>query len=106
MTKTLLFAGEGSGGQPIFHAYDKATGADIWQTPMPGPQTSLPMTYVHQGRQYVRGRRARQRDGGFWRAADGVRAAASRAGRWRARGPWPRRGRRRELAASGRRAQG
>jgi quinoprotein glucose dehydrogenase len=53
VTKTLLFAGEGSGGQAVFHAYDKATGADIWQTAIPGPQTSLPMTYVHQGRQYV-----------------------------------------------------
>jgi quinoprotein glucose dehydrogenase len=53
VTKTLLFAGEGSGGHPIFHAYDKSTGADVWQTPMPGVQTSLPMTYVHQGRQYV-----------------------------------------------------
>ena len=53
VTKTLLFGGEGSGGQPVFHAYDKATGADIWQTPIPGQQTSLPMTYVHQGRQYV-----------------------------------------------------
>lgn len=53
VTKNLLFAGEGSGGQAVFHAYDKATGAEIWQTPLPGPQTSLPMTYVHQGRQYV-----------------------------------------------------
>jgi len=53
VTRTLLFAGEGSGGQAVFHAYDKATGADIWQTAIPGPQTSLPMTYVHQGRQYV-----------------------------------------------------
>jgi quinoprotein glucose dehydrogenase len=53
VTRTLLFAGEGSGGQAVFHAYDKATGADIWQTTIPGPQTSLPMTYLHQGRQYV-----------------------------------------------------
>jgi quinoprotein glucose dehydrogenase len=53
VTKTLLFAGEGAGGQAFFHAYDKATGAEIWQTPIPGPQTSLPMTYIHQGRQYV-----------------------------------------------------
>ena len=53
VTKTLLFAGEGSGGQPVFHAYDKATGADVWQTAIPGAQTSLPMTYVHDGRQYV-----------------------------------------------------
>ncbi|HEU4690914.1 MAG TPA: PQQ-binding-like beta-propeller repeat protein [Vicinamibacterales bacterium] len=53
VTKTMLFAGEGAGGQPFFHAYDKATGAEIWQTPIPGPQTSLPMTYLHQGRQFV-----------------------------------------------------
>jgi quinoprotein glucose dehydrogenase len=53
VTKTLLFAGEGSGGAPIFHAYDKATGADVWQTPMPGPQVSLPMSYLHNGRQYI-----------------------------------------------------
>ncbi len=53
VTKTMLFAGEGAGGQAFFHAYDKATGAEIWQTPIPGPQTSLPMTYLHQGRQFV-----------------------------------------------------
>jgi quinoprotein glucose dehydrogenase len=53
VTKTLLFAGEGSGGQAVFHAYDKATGADVWQTAIPGPQVSLPMTYLHQGRQFV-----------------------------------------------------
>jgi quinoprotein glucose dehydrogenase len=53
VTKTLLFAGEGAGGQAVFHAYDKTTGAEIWQTPLPGPQSSLPMTYLHRGRQYV-----------------------------------------------------
>ena len=53
VTKTLLFAGEGAGGQAFFHAYDKATGAEIWQTAIPGSQTSLPMTYMHQGRQFV-----------------------------------------------------
>ena len=53
VTKTLLLAGEGSNGQPIFHAYDKATGQEIWQTALPGPQVSLPMTYMHQGRQFV-----------------------------------------------------
>jgi quinoprotein glucose dehydrogenase len=53
VTKTLLIAGEGPGGQAILHAYDKATGADIWQAPLPGPQVSLPMTYMHQGRQFI-----------------------------------------------------
>jgi quinoprotein glucose dehydrogenase len=53
VTKTLLIAGEGANGQAVFHAYDKATGAEIFQTPMPGPQVSLPMTYMHQGRQFI-----------------------------------------------------
>ena len=53
VTKTLLFAGEGSGGMAVFHAYDKATGEEVWQTPLPGPQVSLPMTYMHNGRQFV-----------------------------------------------------
>ena len=45
---------EGAGGQPVFHAYDKKTGQNVWEAPMPaGPQTGLPMTYMHQGRQYV-----------------------------------------------------
>ena len=53
MTKTLFLAGEGPAGQAVFHAYDKTTGAEIWQTPLPGPQVSLPMTYAHNGRQFV-----------------------------------------------------
>ena len=53
VTKTLLFAPEGPNGQPVFHVYDKATGEEIWQTALPGPQVSLPMTYLHNGRQFV-----------------------------------------------------
>ena len=54
VTKTLLFAGEGSGGQPIFHAYDKRTGERLWDGAIPGgSQSGLPMTYLHNGRQYV-----------------------------------------------------
>jgi quinoprotein glucose dehydrogenase len=53
VTRTLLFAGEGPGGQAVFHAYDKATGDEIWQVALPGPQTSLPMTYMHRGRQFI-----------------------------------------------------
>ena len=54
VTKNFLFATEGSGGQPILHAYDKKTGANIWQAPMPaGPATGIPMTYMYQGKQYI-----------------------------------------------------
>ena len=54
VTKTFVFAGEGAGGQAIFHAYDKKTGENVWQAPLPaGPQTGLPMTYMYRGNQYV-----------------------------------------------------
>jgi len=54
VTRTLLFAGEGWGGQPMFRAYDKATGQIIWESQIPaGTQASLPMTYMHQGRQFI-----------------------------------------------------
>jgi quinoprotein glucose dehydrogenase len=53
VTKTLLIAGEGSGGHPLLHAYDKKTGANIAEIPMPGTQTGLPMTYVYQNRQFI-----------------------------------------------------
>lgn len=52
-TRTLLFAGEGPGGHPVFRALDKATGAEVHRMTLPGPQTSLPMTYLYQGRQYI-----------------------------------------------------
>jgi quinoprotein glucose dehydrogenase len=53
VTKTLLFAGEGWGGQPMFRALDKKTGAILWETKLPGMQTGLPMTYMAAGRQYI-----------------------------------------------------
>jgi quinoprotein glucose dehydrogenase len=54
VTKNFLIATEGSGGQAILHAYDKKTGAGVWQAPMPaGPGTGIPMTYMYQGKQYI-----------------------------------------------------
>jgi quinoprotein glucose dehydrogenase len=54
VTRNFLIATEGSGGQAILHAYDKRTGAEIWQSPMPaGPASGIPMAYVHQGRPYI-----------------------------------------------------
>jgi quinoprotein glucose dehydrogenase len=54
VTKTLLFAGEGRGGLPMFRAHDKRTGEILWETRIPvGAQTGLPMTYMHDGRQFI-----------------------------------------------------
>src|SRR5262245_10087922 len=64
LTKTLLFLGEGSNavsGTPqtdwgwgrMFRAYDKATGAVIWETTLPSGTTGGPMTYMLKGKQYI-----------------------------------------------------
>ena len=55
VTKTLLFAGSGyNDGPAAFRAYDKKTGALVWEMPTaPGPPTGVPMTYMHRGKQYV-----------------------------------------------------
>lgn len=53
VTRTLLFAGEGASGDPILRALDKATGETIAEIELPGSQTGLPMTYSHDGRQYI-----------------------------------------------------
>ncbi len=52
-TKTLLFAGEGQGGNPIFRAHDKSSGEILAEIDLPASQTGLPMTYAHQGKQYI-----------------------------------------------------
>lgn len=69
VTKTLLFIAQGGGplGPPPpgsaaaappetrkLRAFDKQTGRELWavEPPIPGAMAS-PMTYVHQGRQYV-----------------------------------------------------
>jgi quinoprotein glucose dehydrogenase len=61
VTKTLLIAGEGGvfttpNGQrgAMLRAYDKATGVEVGNgIYMPGAQTSTPMTYMLEGKQYV-----------------------------------------------------
>jgi quinoprotein glucose dehydrogenase len=74
VTKTLLFVGEGdpimsslgsrlrpempaslapgAGGRK-FRAYNKATGAMLWETELPAGTTGAPMTYMFEGKQYV-----------------------------------------------------
>jgi len=62
VTRTLLFLGEGSnvnGGIPdgmwgkTFRAYDKATGRIVWEKELPSATTGGPMTYMHDGKQYI-----------------------------------------------------
>jgi quinoprotein glucose dehydrogenase len=53
LTKTLLFTGEGPGGKPVLRAHDKATGEILAEIALPGSQTGTPMTFVHDGRQYI-----------------------------------------------------
>jgi glucose dehydrogenase len=74
VTKTLLFVGEGDpimsslgsrlrpempaslapgAGGNKFRAYDKATGATLWETELPAGTTGAPMTYMFAGKQYI-----------------------------------------------------
>lgn len=75
LTRTLLFIGEGSDavigtlrgdGDPTdpeqdqswrwgkkFRAYDKATGDVVWEIELPAGTTGGPMTYMHEGKQYL-----------------------------------------------------
>ncbi|MBN1238227.1 MAG: PQQ-binding-like beta-propeller repeat protein [Gammaproteobacteria bacterium] len=60
-TRTLLIAGEGSvhtneAGETValLRAYDKSTGEDVeGRVEMPARQTGSPMTYMHDGKQYI-----------------------------------------------------
>jgi quinoprotein glucose dehydrogenase len=60
-TKTLVIAGEGgvhtnAQGQAValLRAYDKATGEDVpGEINMPARQTGSPMSYMHNGKQYI-----------------------------------------------------
>jgi quinoprotein glucose dehydrogenase len=59
-TGSLVIAGEpglfttpdGQRGA-MLRAYDKATGREVGSVYMPAPQTGSPMTYLHEGRQYI-----------------------------------------------------
>ena len=76
LTRTLFFIGEGSDvgvgvpgsgrvpegmpvqivtnyGEPWFRAYDKTTGEVVWEMELEAGTTGVPMTYLHEGRQYV-----------------------------------------------------
>jgi quinoprotein glucose dehydrogenase len=37
----------------MLRAYDKATGKDVGAVYMPAPEGGAPMTYMHNGKQYI-----------------------------------------------------
>jgi quinoprotein glucose dehydrogenase len=37
----------------MFRAFDKATGAVVWEIELPAAATAPPMTYMWQGKQYI-----------------------------------------------------
>jgi quinoprotein glucose dehydrogenase len=59
VTRSLLFAGEGSGlyvadeGGRMLRAHDKATGEILFEMELPARQSGIPMTYAVDGRQYI-----------------------------------------------------
>jgi quinoprotein glucose dehydrogenase len=58
VTKTLVIYGTGrSGGvpdaTPMLYAVDKATGKQVGAVEIPSRTTAVPMTFIHQGKQYI-----------------------------------------------------
>jgi quinoprotein glucose dehydrogenase len=53
VTKSLLYYGEGRSGEPYLHAVDKATGQEIGKFELPANTQTPPMTYMHDGVQYL-----------------------------------------------------
>ena len=39
--------------EPYFRAYDKSTGEIVAELELPAGTTGAPMTYMHEGRQYI-----------------------------------------------------
>ncbi len=45
--------GEGCGAPGRFHAHDKITGERLGTVEFPGSSNTAPMTYMHEGKQYI-----------------------------------------------------
>ncbi len=55
-TKTLVIYGTGRNGQdsiPGLYAVDKATGKQVGKVRIPSKTTAVPMTFLHNGKQYI-----------------------------------------------------
>jgi glucose dehydrogenase len=53
VTKSLLIYAEGRGGAPVLHAVDKQSGERLASVPLPAPTNTAPMTFLHEGKQYL-----------------------------------------------------
>ncbi|MEX2584728.1 MAG: PQQ-binding-like beta-propeller repeat protein [Gemmatimonadota bacterium] len=53
VTRSLLMYGEGRGGEPRLHAVDKRTGETVGTIDIPAQTSTAPMTYMHDGVQYI-----------------------------------------------------
>jgi glucose dehydrogenase len=53
VTKTLLIYGEGRGGDRYLHALDKQTGREVAKLELPAQTNTAPMTFMHNGQQYI-----------------------------------------------------
>jgi len=53
VTRSLLMYAEGRGGRPRWYAVDKQTGEPIGSVDIPAPVNTAPMTFLHEGRQYI-----------------------------------------------------
>jgi glucose dehydrogenase/mono/diheme cytochrome c family protein len=58
LTGDLIFLGESgtvsvSRGGPMFRAFYKTNGEVVWEGELPTLSTGAPMTYMHEGRQYI-----------------------------------------------------
>src|SRR5690606_23661537 len=53
VTRTLLIYGEGRSGEPRMHAVDKRTGERIGTVDIPAETSTAPMTFMHDGKQYI-----------------------------------------------------
>jgi len=53
VTKSLLMFAEGRGGRSIWYAVDKVTGERLGAVEIPAPTSTAPMTYMHDGVQYI-----------------------------------------------------
>jgi len=52
-TRTLMIYGEGRGQDPILHAVDKRTGREVGRLEIPATTNTAPMSYLHDGRQFI-----------------------------------------------------